>query len=243
MFVSATPVTVNKKIRGSQPHKPRLTLQAYYDFTDIRSINLANTPGITSSSASFGNLSPEKLVERSQDLRLGRLPATPTNVRSSFLPSTSVSHQQSSIWPNYASAILSPSTGHAPDVPARTTRAHTTARPAVNDQQNSFVHVEPRNRSFARTKTYLPKANARATPKGKSSLVLSRSQPLAATSQIDYSRVRKINAVDAYESARNHDHLPVLDSEYDDYLEKAMIKCADWLIRYVFDKTYENIVE
>ena len=143
MFVSATPIAVNNKIRGSQTHKPRLTLQAYYDFTDIRSINLANTPGITSSSASFGNLSPEKLVERSQDLRLGRIPTTPSNVRSSFLPSTSISHQQSSIWPNYASAILSPSmnrspVGHVPDVHARTSRAHTTARPGLCDQQNSF---------------------------------------------------------------------------------------------------------
>ena len=89
----------------------------------------------------------------------------------------------------------------------------------------------------------MPKANPRAASKGKSSLTLSRSQPLAATSQIDYSKVRKINPVDAYERARDNDHLPVLDAEYDDYLEKAMIKCADWLIRYVFDKKYENIVE
>ncbi len=42
-----------------------------------------------------------------------------------------------------------------------------------------------------------------------------------------------------YESEED-ENVPVVDEEFEAYVQKAMVKCADWLIKYVFDKTYDE---
>jgi len=35
-------------------------------------------------------------------------------------------------------------------------------------------------------------------------------------------------------------HMPVMDDEFEEYLEKATIKCADWLMKHFFDHNNNN---
>ena len=250
MFVSASPLGNNNKIRATPARKPRITLQAYYDFTDIRSINISNAAGITSSSANFSTLNPEKLVERSQDIRLGRI-APRHSVRPSLLASTSTLNQQSFVWPSYNSPALTPTrnrspAGHMPEIYQRPSRAQTLSRAPFTDQQNTLTSAEPRHKSLTKAKATVPKAYPRTISKSKSPFPTSRSQAMPAVAKEVLKPAAK-TPIRMYESEEDDgeedEKLLVVDAEYEDYVEKAMIKCADWLIKYVFDQKYEDIEE
>jgi hypothetical protein len=260
MLVSASPVAVNNKIRAIQTRKPRINLQSFYDFTDIRPINL--TQGRTTNSThTFSNLSPEKLVERSKDLRLGRL-VPRQNQRTSFLSSNSAANQQSFIWPSYDSptafvkqsqidSIIVSSTAVAPtinkspmpDIQPRTNR--TATRAPLTEQQTNLIPVDSRNKSVLKTKNSIPKAYDRTIPKVKSPYVSTNGQPLPMF-QNDYFKQFNNNIIQIFESEEEEEepeeeNTPlVMDEEFQKYVEKAIVKCADWLIKYVFDKTYDN---
>jgi hypothetical protein len=259
MFVNASPLASNNHpIRTIQTRKPRITLQAYYDFTDIRSINLTNNPNgngaaaMTSSSTNFSQMNPEKLMERSQELRLGRLAARPA-VRPSVVSSTTTLNQQSLLWPSYNSPSLTPTrnrspSNHIPEIFAhRVSRAHTISRTALIEQTSG--HVETRHKSFSKSKANnFVKPYQRIASKSKSPYPTSRSQaiPLVPPNVI-VKETSKPTPIRMYESEDEEveevSKLPNIDAEYEDYVEKAIVKCADWLIKYVFDQKYEDIGE
>jgi hypothetical protein len=261
MFVSAAPIAVKNKIRAIQTRKPRITLQSYYDFTDIRPLNIGNNGGITNSSGAFSNLSPEKLLERSKELRLARM-TTRQIPRPSVLSTISTTNQPSLVWPSYNSpggfarqapansptvspTALGPTTnkaftGHMPDIHQRSSRAQTTARQPLTEQQNILIPVDSRHKSLPKNKSSAPKTYQRTISKTKSPFTILNTQPLQIL-QNDYSKLPNNynNIIQLYESEED-ENVPVVDEEFEAYVQKAMVKCADWLIKYVFDKTYDE---
>jgi hypothetical protein len=255
MLVSASPIAVNNKIRAIQTRKPRITLQSYYDYTDIRPLNLGNGSGVTN----LGNISPEKLVERSKELRLGRISARP-NPRSSVLSTTSITNQQSLLWSNLHSPMgfakqpqinsptvsptaLAPplyksSTGNIPDIQQRLSRIQNSTRQPSIEQQILPTPVEPRHKSLPKTKASIPKAYHRTVPKSKSPYPISHAQPLQILPN-DYSKQSTRNIIRLCES-EDDENVPIMDEEFEEYLQKALVKCADWLMKYVFDQKYDE---
>jgi hypothetical protein len=257
MFVNASPIAVSNKIRAIQTRKSRITLQSYYDYTDVRPINVTQRGGITSSSGTFSQITPEKLVERSKDVRLGRT-STRQNPRPSLLSRASpVEH--SLVWPGFNSPTMlakqpqvnsptitptalgpppinKPTAGHMPDIHQHLSRAHTTTRQPLIEQQNSLAHVE-RHKSLPKTKSSIPKAYHRTMSKSKSPFTITRTQPLQLSRNDSKQR---INNVHMYESEEDDGNNLIMDEEFEEYREKAIIKCADWLIKHVFDKKYDE---
>lgn len=261
MFVSASPIAVNNKIRAIQTRKPRITLQSYYDFTDIRPLNIGHNGGINSSTT-LSNLSPEKLLERSKELRLSRIAARQSlNPRPSVLSTISTANQASLIWPSYnsphgfakpnnaESPSMSPimnksSNVHIPEIHQRSSRAQTIARQPLTEQQNLLSSTESRHKSLPKTKSSAPKTFQRMISKSKSPFPSSNTQPLN-ISQNDHSKQtnninNNPNIFHLYESEEDDDHVMIMDEEFQEYLQKAIVKCADWLIQHVFDKKYDN---
>jgi hypothetical protein len=259
MIVNASPIAVNNKIRAIQTRKPRITLQSYYDYTDIRPLNIGNTSGTLNSPRNIPNLSPERLVERSKELRLGRVSARP-NPRASVLSTTSITNQQSALWTNVNSpmgfakqpqansstTVIPPlnklSTNNVPDIQVRLTRVPTATRQPLIEQQNSPTPVEPRHKSLPKTKTSIPKAHHRTVPKSKSPFPISHAQPLQ-ISHNDYSKhsnYNNNNNIIRLCESEDDETVPIMDEEFEDYLKKAVVKCADWLMKYVFDQKHDE---
>ncbi|CAF1157035.1 unnamed protein product [Rotaria sp. Silwood1] len=261
MYTSASPTAVNNKIRAIQTRKSRITLQSYYDFTDIRPLNLSNVGGTSTNSS---NLSPHKLLERSKDLRLGRI-TNRHNSRPSVLSSISNTNQHSLIWPSYNSPngfmkqyqINSPTissttlglprnkspNGHMPDIYQRLNRTQTITYPPLIEQLNSSMFIEPRHKSLPKTKSSIPKAYYQRTSKGKSSIPISHIPPLRISNK-DYLKQSKNNIneniVHLYESEEDDENVPIIDEEFEEYIQKSTVKCADWLIKYVFDQKFND---
>ena len=243
MYVNSSPLAMNNKIRAIQTRKSRITLQSYCDFTDIRPLNIAQNSRMYNSTTSFANLSPEKLVERSKELRLARMAARP-NLGTSPLSTTSINNQQSFIWlPNHSSTVLgqenqitSPTANKSsvinmPEIAQRTHRTRTT----VNEQPN---------KSISKTKPSIPKAYDRTMAKAKSPFP-STNPATAPIFQNEYFKQMNQNFGQFYESEEDEgeNHPLEMDEEFEEYVQKAMVKCADWLIKYVFDQTYDQIEE
>jgi hypothetical protein len=230
---------VNNKIRAIQTRKAHLNLQSYYDLNEIRALNIANNGGMPNSTTTFPYLSPEKLVERSKELRLGRW-TTCNNIRPSVLSTTSTTNPQSSIWPNYHSPVIS-STNHMPDIHQRPSRVPTTTRGPLTEQQNILMPIDSRHKSIPKMKSSIPKAYNQTPSKLKSPFPLPNPQPLQ-TSHNDSSKQLNNDKIHVYQNVEEDDNVPlVMDEEFEEYLKKSTIKCADWLIKYVFDREYEEI--
>lgn len=227
-----TPMIVNNspnKIRQVPGRKSRITLQAYYDFTDIRSINLNNS------------LRPEKMIERSQEIRL----AGNKTSRTSFVSSNSTLNQNSYYWTSFNSNGLSATKNRAsiiamPEIGPRPSRSKNPSRQGFVEQRNASTPVEPKYKLLSRTKTTMPKSFHRTITKSKSPMITSRVQP----TQFLPKETNNILNNQMYESEEDDGNVPqVIDVEYQNYLSKAMTKCADWLIKYVFDQKYEHFEE
>jgi len=250
MLINASPIAVSNKIRAIQTRKSRINLHSCYDYTDIRPLNLTNQTNGQST-----RVSPEKLVERSKELRLGRI-STRTNPRPSVLSTTSVTNQTSLIWPSCNSQTVfaketpsgdSPTTvTHAmnksmnvpmPDIVQRSSRAQTITRQPLGEQQpNILSSIETRHQSLPKTKSSKPKIIYPNVPKPKvDSLQL-----------ISNENVRQVNTTTAndtklYSSEEDDgEGVLIMDDEFKAYFQKAIVKCADWLMKYVIDKKYEN---
>ncbi|UJR31659.1 hypothetical protein I4U23_019140 [Adineta vaga] len=270
MFMNASPVAVSNKIKAIQTRRPRVTLPSYYDFTDIRPIHIGNTNGITNSLTSFSNLPLEKFSEHSKNIRLGRI-LSRRNPRPCCLSSTSTTNQQSSIWSTYnsptgflrQSQVNSPipsngpmnksTISNMPEINRRSSRAQTTSRKASTDQENSLVTVELRHKSLTKTKSSVPKAYQHTTPKSKSPFTTSNI-PQTQILNSNYSKQlnsgnhnknNNTNFIPLCESEEDDDDddIPDIDAEFEEYLRKAIIKCADWLMKYVIDKKYDENIE
>ncbi|CAF1204217.1 unnamed protein product [Adineta ricciae] len=269
MFMSASPVAVSNKIKAIQTRRPRVTLPSYYDFTDIRPIHIGNTNGMTNSLTTFTNVSPDKLHEHSKDLRLGRI-FSRRNQRPCCLSNTPAPNQQSLIWSTYNSPSSFPkqSQTHSPsplnrvtnrstitnipDINRRSSRAQTTSRHPSADQENSAIPVESRHKSLSKTKSATPKIYQRTTPKSKSPFTTSNTQQ---TQRLNSNGSKPLNndnlnqnnnntnIIPLCESEEDDEDIPDIDAEFEEYLRKAIVKCADWLMKYVIDKKYDENVE
>lgn len=73
--ISSLPVKYNFSNGLCRRSKSRIILHSSYDYTDVHPINIAPTNRQTNltPTPSFSKISPEKLIERSQQLRLSRL--------------------------------------------------------------------------------------------------------------------------------------------------------------------------
>ena len=240
MFISGS----SKRIRPTQTRRPRITLQAYYDFTDVRSINFHNGNGFNNSSSNFSRIKPEKLVERSRDLRLGITQAN----RSSMISSHINLNQPSSLWPNFHSNSLTPTTNRSnivpmPDISHRTSRAQSLSRTGIIDRQISPSPIESKSKTYSKTKINQNKITPRLVGQSKSPFVTPRvSQPMIIKeiAQPPANKLVDIHICQSEEQDENNDQQAAL---VDDYLTKAMSKCADWLIKYVFDQKFEYVEE
>ncbi|CAF1928410.1 unnamed protein product [Rotaria magnacalcarata] len=263
IYANASPIAVNNKIRAIQARRSRITLQSYYDFTDIRPINLNNAGATTHSSTNFSNLSAQKLLERSKDVRLGHVPARHES-RPSVLSSISTANQQSLIWPSYnspngftkQSQINTPtmatpipvlpnnktSAHNMPDIHQRPYRTQTRTSHTLTEQQNDTLFLAARHKSLSKTKSSIPKANCRKASKVKSSYATPNNQPLQAIHKDDLkqSKAKKNeNAVHLYESEEEEENIVAIDAEFEEYIQKSTMKCADWLLKYVVDKDFD----
>ncbi|CAF1031052.1 unnamed protein product [Rotaria sordida] len=267
MYTNASPIAVNNKIKAIQARKSRITLQSYYDFTDIQPLNLSNTGGTTNSS----NLFRQKLLERSKDLHFNHI-STHRNSRPSILSSISTTNHHSLIWPSYNtsngfikqlqtnSPTMSSTTiglpinkssnnnnnnnnNNMPDIYQRSNRTQTITYQPLTEQQNSSIFIEPRHRSLPKMKSSIPKTFYRRASKDKSSFPISHNQPLKILHK-DYSKQSKnntnANIIHLYESEEDNENMPIVDEEFEEYLQTSTIKCANWLIKYVFDKEFDD---
>jgi len=237
-FVSASPIAGNDKRKAIQKHKSRITIRSCYDLTDIRPLNTGNNNNISNpKTRTFSNLSPKKLVERSKELRVGRI-STRQNPGSSVLSTT---YQQSFIWPGYnlpsgstkqsdvnSSTIPSnarkptmnkSSTCNIPDIHQRSSRAPTIGK-SLAEQEYIFTPIDSRYESL---------------PKIKCPLTSSNTQPLK-MSHNDYSKQLNNNnkVIHFYGNEEDDENIPLVVDE--ENVQKAIVKCAYWLIKYVPDE-------
>lgn len=260
IYNNVSPSTTNNKIRANTTRKSRITLHSYYDFTDIRPLNIPNVSNPTNSSPNFSNLAAEKLLERSKDIRLGRISAL-QNTRPSVLSSTSTANQQSIVWPNYPSpngtnkhhhtnntstvssaTLVFPtnkcSVVNMPDIHQRLNRTQTNIGHTLIEGQNSPTIIETRHRSLNKAKSPAPKVYYQRTQKNKSPF------PISQIFNKNYSKQSKPyaydNVINLCESEDDQENIPMVDEEYDEYVRKAITKCADWLLKYVIDKDFDE---
>jgi hypothetical protein len=209
VFINASPIAVNNKIKAIQARKPRLIRPSDYDYTDIRPLNIAHD--IPNSSANFSVLTAERLVDRSKCIRLDRIP-TRQPVRRSVLSTTSA-NQQSLLWANYQS-----STGFHKQ---SQTQSHSTTitPPVIGSTKNKSVGGQTLD------------IHQRRTPQ----VMIEQQNSLTPIKSEQKSSKRTNNNI--FPLWENEENLPVImDDEFEQYLEKAIVKCADWLLKYVFNE-------
>ncbi|CAF1306070.1 unnamed protein product [Adineta steineri] len=231
-FVDAAPVAVSNKIRAIQARKSRLTLvspDAVY--TDIRQLNFGYNNGVSQSRTELPVLTPERLVDRSRDIRYDRISARRSS-RPTVIVNTN-NNQQSIFWSNYqplnkstkqpqtqsnSIAYTPPGVGSAKnkspirkisELPRRQIR-----QPSV-DQHTSLIRTETKEKSSLKPQPLL------------SSRIQSRDRTLNNNNNNNHHNLQTPETLD------NEEHM-IMDAEFEEYLEKAIVKCADWLIKYVF---------
>ncbi len=218
-----SPIAVSNKIKAIQARKTRLNpLPSDSDYTDVRPLNFGYTGGATNSRTNVTVWTAERLVDRSKDVRLDRI-ATRQPARPSVLSSTTIS-QQSLLWPNY--------------------QPLTVENKQLQTQSNSTTITPPaigsiKTKSPGGKKVELPRRRIRQ-PLIERQNTTKPTEPPQKTSQMPpITSPERTN-----ENHHHHFLLPkdineneedvTMDKEFEQYLEKAMVKCADWLIKYVF---------
>ena len=226
MFINAAPVAVNNKIKAIRARKTRLTLESTdQDYTDIRPLNFGYSGGLTSSRTNFSVITAERLVDRSKDIPLGRISgrrparASVNNNQSSYLwlndqrPTGGVKqhYTQSNFMMNTSAPMGSSKNKSA--VGKGLDVSSRRNRQLLIDQQDSLTPVESQHKTASKTK------------------------PLQISS-MKSERKNDSKVVRYYVEDDNEDI--VVDGDSVEYLEKAMVKCADWLIKYVFDQKFDK---
>jgi hypothetical protein len=224
MFIDACPIAVSNKIKAIQARKTRLNaLTTNTGYTDIRHLNFGCTTGVTNSKGNFTVWTAERLVDRSKDVRLERIP-TRQPARRSVLSTTST-NQQSLFWPNYQPSVIGnkklqtksnstitpppqppaigsiknkPAGGQMPEISRRQNR------PPLVDRQNSFNPTELPQKSPERT--------------------INHNLPTDETEEEE----------DEEEEEEEEEIVP--DKDFEQYFDQAIVKCADWLLKYVFNE-------
>ncbi|CAF3443236.1 unnamed protein product [Rotaria socialis] len=248
MFFDAAPIAVNNKIKAIQARKTPLTLlSSDHDHTDIRQLNFGYNGGVTTSRTDFSVLTAERLVDRSKDIRLDRY-SKRQNARQSVLSTTSIA-QQSSVWPKYQVTSVGNKRNHI--------------------QSNSITNTPPAVRSIKNKSSpggKMPDINRRRSrqPLAERANTLTPVEPQKKSIlKTRPSQVKMHSSLDRINNNTNHNHFTtyeteedddenillaneentniVMDEEFERYLQAALIKCADWLIKYVFNPTVDDI--
>ena len=181
---------------SNKRNKPRIILHSSYDYTDVYPLNLTQTNRQTNltPTPSFSKVSPEKLIERSQQLRLNRL-STCSNLPQEH----SVKIQQKTSLPIIARHQSLSKVKTSPiDVDQRTKSKIISA--------NHFItrHASCKQTNTNTNSNHIHKQNENGDDKKKISWTM--------------------------------------DEEFRQYLQKATMKCADWLIQNNFDQASESVL-
>lgn len=248
MFFDSAPVAVSNKIRAIQARKTPVTLVPNdNEYTDIRPLNFGYTGGVTTSRTDFSVLTAERLVDRSKDIRLDRINKR-NNARQSVLSRTSIA-QQSSVGLRYQGSHVNDrktqlqsnsTTNTSPGVRSSKNKSSSGGKmPEINrnrtrepltDRENSLTPVEPQKKSILKTRTLHPRLHSsadRINQNNKKKNIVK----IYDTDEDDYENI----LLDEDENDQMG-----MDEEFERYLESAISKCADWLIKYVFDQTVED---
>ncbi len=236
--MDASPIAVSNKIKAIQARKTRLNpLPTDTSYTDVRPLNFRYNAGVTNPKANVTVWTAERLVDRSKDLRLDRI-STRQLPRPSPLSTTSI-NQPSVQWPNYQVSTLgnkklrthSNSTtttppaissiknktpgGQMPEIPRRGYRQ------PLADRQNSFIPVKPQQKS--------PQNLIR-----HSSERIINNNPLPIYEPEEEEEEDDNNEREEEEEEEKEEEEVPVDKEFEQYFERAIVKCADWLLKYVF---------
>ncbi|CAF0885892.1 unnamed protein product [Rotaria sp. Silwood1] len=234
MVFNASPIAVSNKIRAIQARKTRLTpLPNDHDYTDIRRLNFGYNGGVTNSRTDISVLTPERLVDRSKDLRLDRIPKR-LPPRSSVL-STNI-NQPSLLWPGYQASNESNKQHQIPSNPPTITSP--TAVRSCKNKSLPCGKIPDINRRQNR-QLYNDRQSSLTLNEQQKKTIL-RKKP--SQIQIHNNTIEKINNnndLQTYETEEDEENIPI-DEEFERYLETAVVKCADWLIKYVFNQTIDK---
>ncbi|CAF1207218.1 unnamed protein product [Rotaria magnacalcarata] len=250
VYLDAAPIAVNNKIKAIQARKTPLTLlSSDHDHTDIRQLNFGYNGGVTTSRTDFSVLTAERLVDRSKDIRLDRY-SKRQNARQSVLSTTSIA-QHSSVWPKCQVSSVGNKHNHVQS------NSITNTPPAVRSIKNKSSpggKIPDINRRRNR-QPFAEQANT-LTPIETQKKSILKTRP---------SQVKMHSSLDRIHNNTNHNHFTayeteedddddenillddeentniVMDEEFERYLQAALIKCADWLIKYVFNQTVDEI--
>lgn len=220
-FIDASPIAVSNKIKAIQARRTRLNpLSNDTNHTDIRTLNF----GCTNSKVDDTTVwTAERLVDRSKDIRLDRIytrqPPRPSNVST-----TSIHH--SVCWANYQSSNLG-------NKQLQTNSNSTTITPPMfgsikNKSPGGKISevIQRRNRQ-----PLIDRQNS-LPPIEKHHQQQQQQQKPHSISQTIHDNLLIADIEDAEEDEEEEDLL--IDKEFQQYLDKAIVKCADWLLKYVF---------
>jgi hypothetical protein len=238
MFTSHSQILENNKIRASPRRKPRMTLQSYYAFIANRPLNIVNNGEKSNRKKTISNLSLKQLVERNKELRLGHI-STHHNPNRLGL---STKNQQSLMGPSYNAPMASPkmkklSIGNMPDIHQHSSRTQTTTCQSLTEQQKILMPIDSRHQSLPKIQSSMPTTDQ---PTISKPLISTNTQPIP-ISYNDYFKQWNNTVIHLHQGEEDEDNLAMdMDEEFREYFQKAIIKCADWLIKSVFDKKYHS---
>lgn len=175
-------------------------------YYDSTEIRPLNINGVTNSSTNFSVITAERLVDRSKDYRLDRNGTRLTSRPS--IGSNSSLHQQSFLWTN-----LNSLNSHSRNFSATTTQVR--SRSSIAQPNETNVTHRRRQTSNEHRTQISPMTNdsrVKSTIKSKSSV-----------------NPNQQSLIDNKEQ-----NVELIDEQFQEYLERANAKCADWLMKYVF---------
>jgi len=231
IFIDTSPIAVSNKIKAIKARKTRLNpIPTNSGYTDIRPLNFGYNGGVSHSNSNSNVTvwTAERLVDRSKGIRLDRI-STRQPPRPSALSATST-NQQSLLWANYQPSTvgnkqlqtnsntrtITPTAiesiknkspgGKMPEIVRRRNR-----QPLI-DRQNSLTPVELQAKSFQSPIFNFPERTT--------------NNNLLGCETEEEEEEREVEEEDNV----------VMDKEFEQYFERAIVKCADWLMKYVFNE-------
>jgi len=218
VFIEPSPVGVCNKIKAIQARKTRFNpLPNNPSYTDIRPLNFGYTGSASNSKAKVTIWTAEKLVDRSKDIRLDRI-HTRQPPRRSVLSTTST-NQQLLVWPNYQSSNPG---SKQPQPHSNSTTLTPPAIRSINNKSSGGKMPE-----IPRRQPLIDRQNS-MTP-------IELQQKLTCSERTNNNNILLYETEEDVEDDEEEEDL-LMDKEFEQYLESATVKCADWLMKYVFNE-------
>lgn len=217
MFLDASPVAVSNKIRAIQARRTRLNpVTNSTTHTDIRPLNFGANNAPNNCKGNVTVWTAERLVDRSKDIRLDRIHTR----RSGVSTATTTINQISALGANCSSSAV--------------------GNKQVQANSNSTIVTPPaissiKNKSPGGKISELPRRRTRPP------LIDQQNSPILIEfpqKNLLHCPIRTINHISMPKDIVEEEvEELILDKEFEEYLQRAMIKCADWLLKYVFIET------